>query len=271
MIVATALLNLLMAVIYMAIGTMIAMDLERAIRRRGWSHFGVAWLSIMYTCGAHHLVHGIHVLAEGREVGPADLVAVAMGIPAGGLWALLRIEASRGGRGDRYVRGTPTWLRVVAGAHLVAAGATLVVGLRLLTGATDLDTRLIPNILLVGLYLGIGAALMRGQLHNRREHGGWSLSGLSLMMIFPTCAVMHASYVVYAGSALFAPDFHGLWVDWLGVPAALYFFWVVRGLETGTVKDWNERFESIEDLGDRAAASSADAAPDGPVLEEAIR
>ena len=33
---------------------------------------------------------------------------------------------------------------------------------------------------------------------------------------------------------------HGLTVDWLSVPAAVYFVWVVRSLYRGTLTDWNE-------------------------------
>lgn len=242
-----AILNLILAVVYVGIGTMVGMDLEKQIRRRGWSHFGVSWLTIMYTCGIHHLVHGVHLLAEGRQVGGLDVLAVVMGLPAGGIWAALRVEAARGGRGDRYIPGTPGWLRAGAVAMAVLTLAVTAAVLPWLVRAEQLDTRLLPNILLVLLYLAVGGVLLRGQLRNLTDHGGWSTSGLSLMMIFPTCAMMHLMYVAYAAAGSFAPDSHGLWVDWAGVPAALYFLWVVAGLETGTLRDWNDRFESIEE------------------------
>ena len=260
MAIAAAILNLALAVVYIGIGTLIAIDLEQQIRRRGWSHFGISWLAIMYTCGAHHLVHGVHLLAEGRQIGALDVIAVLMGLPAGGIWTLLRIEAARGGRGDRYVRGTPTWLRGAAIGFVAVTTGIAVVVLPALLSSDRWDTRLLPNVLLALLYVGIGAVLLRGQLRNLTELGGWSTSGLSLMMIFPTCAVMHAVYVVYAVTGTFAPDYHGLWVDWIGVPAAVYFLWVVVGLETGTVKDWNERFEAIEDLATRPAPAREEVA-----------
>lgn len=242
------LLNLLIGLIYVVIGTMITVDLEKEIRQRGYSHFGVAWLTIMYTCGAHHLVHGVHLTAEGRGIGALDVLAVGIGVPAGVVWSALRIEARRGGRGDRYIPGTPTWLRWTAVGYALTAVAIVALSVPLISGGFDPDPRLIPNVLIAVLYTGIGVGLWRGQLRNRDTLGGWSLSGLSLMMIFPTCAIMHALYVVYSGSGYFFPDYHGLWADWLSVPAALYFFWVVAGLETGTVRDWNEKFEAIEDL-----------------------
>lgn len=61
MTVLTGLANLGLGLVYLGIGVLIAIDLEGAMRRRGYSHFGVAWLSIMFTCGAHHLVHATHL------------------------------------------------------------------------------------------------------------------------------------------------------------------------------------------------------------------
>ena len=246
-------LNLVMAVVYVGIGTIVAIDLEGAIRRRGYSHFGVAWLTIMFTCGAHHLVHGVHLVAEGREISGIDVLATLLGIPVGVVWSRLRLEASAGGRGDRFLRGDPLWLRTAAVVYVAGTVAGVVVaGTMLAGGIRYADPRLIPNVLLCGLYIGIGLALWRGQRRNHAELGGWSLSGLSLMAVFPTCALMHGIYVVDAATARFSPDFHGLWADWLGVPAAVYFFWVVYGMERGTVTDWNQRFEAIEDLAPHA-------------------
>ncbi len=240
-------LNLVLGVVYVGIGTLIAIDLDADMRRRGWSHFGVSWLTIMFTCGAHHLVHGVHLSAEGRGIGPLDILAVGLGIPAGGIFSWLRIQSRRGRTGDRTITGTPPWLRRLAIGYGAAAALTVVVGVTaVVTDGVRPDPRLLPNIALVALYIGVGAVLWRGQVRNRQRYGAWSLSGLSLMMIFPTCALMHAVYVLYAATGQFAPDYHGLWVDWIGVPSALYFLWVVRGLERGTLTDWNERFEDID-------------------------
>ena len=97
----------------------------------------------------------------------------------------------------------------------------------------------IPNILLIGTYAMICFYLTRTQMHNRRPLGGWSLSGLSLTLIFATCAVMHAAFGVYTLRGIYAPDTHHLIVDWLSVPAGLYFLYVVRSLHRGRGVDWN--------------------------------
>ena len=58
-----------------------------------------------FTCGPHHLDHGLHVLISGRAGGWLDLLTIAVGFPAGVMWFLLRVEAMMGGRGDRTIRG----------------------------------------------------------------------------------------------------------------------------------------------------------------------
>ena len=102
----------------------------------GFSHFGAAWIAMAFTCGPHHFVHGIHLLFEGRTGGILDLIAVAIGVPAGVIWFLLRVEAFFGGRGDRFIEGSPGWVLAIPtlfGIYVTAliAGAIDVSGPRL--------------------------------------------------------------------------------------------------------------------------------------------
>ena len=83
--------------------------------------------------------------------------------------------------------------------------------------------------MLVVLYSAIGYYLARTQIANRRPLGGWSLSGLALTIVFPTCAVMHGIYAYYSLTGRYACDVHGLGIDCFAVPAAVYFLWVVHG------------------------------------------
>ncbi|MDQ3898313.1 MAG: hypothetical protein M3326_13895, partial [Actinomycetota bacterium] len=62
---------------------------------------------------------------------------------------------------------------------------------------------------------------------------------------FPTCAVMHGVWVLYAFLGKYDVDVYGLVIDWLSVPASFYFLWVVRSLQLGTGTDWNEDVPSI--------------------------
>ena len=109
----------------------------------------------------------------------------------------------------------------------------------MLGGGASFDARLVPNVVLVWMYGTIAFYLLRTQRANRSPLGGWSVSGLSLTGLFATCTVMHAAWLAYAVVATYDIDGHGLIVDWLSVPAALYFLWVVRALWLGTVTDWN--------------------------------
>ena len=90
------------------------------------------------------------------------------------------------------------------------------------------------------MYFLIGYYLARTQLRNRDPIGGWSVSGLSLTFVFPTCGLMHIAFVLYAAAGTYTVDTHGLIIDWLAVPAALYFVWVVRStIYLETFDDWN--------------------------------
>ena len=233
------LLNVVLGTVYTSYGLMTILDMKRGWRRNGVSHFGMAWILMAFTCGPHHLVHGTHILLEGRSGGWLDVFAVGFGFPAGVVWFLLRVEAMMGGPGDRTIRGTPGWveaLPTVTGVYLAALATAALA----LAGPLSLETPIVPNAVLVVLYVAIGAVLLRTQVSNRRFTGNWSLSGLSLTYVFPTCALMHGVYALYMSTGRYHPDWHGLVVDSFGVPAAAYFLWVVWSLHRGTLHDWNE-------------------------------
>jgi hypothetical protein len=234
-----AALNIALGLVYTQYGTMTAIEMKRGWNTLGFSHFGAAWIAMAFTCGPHHLVHGTHVLFEGRAGGPLDAIAVAIGVPAGVTWFALRVEAFRGGRGDRFVEGNPGWilaLPLVAGAYLATLAFAIVD-----RGGVQLDNAwlIVPNVLLVAIYMTIGYFLLRTQLRNRMAVGGWSISGVALAVIFPTCAMMHGVWAYYGLTGRYQFDIHGFTIDWLAVPAGLYFLWVVRGLYLDSLRDWN--------------------------------
>ena len=236
---AVAIVNLVLGVAYTGYGVMTAAEMKRDWRTLGFSHFGAAWVLMAFTCGPHHLAHGIHLLVEGRDGGLLDLVSVVVGLPVGVIWLLLRIEAFAGGRGDRFIPGTPVWLSAaptVAGVYVTAlfAAALGVRGFDLRLG-----TMVVANAALVVIYMAIGWFVLCTQLRNHGPMRGWSLSGLSLSAVFPTCALMHAVWVVYDMSGTYHPDVHGAVIDVLSIPAGLYFLWVVRGLYSDSLRDWN--------------------------------
>jgi hypothetical protein len=234
-----AALNIVLGLVYTQYGTMTLIEMRRGWSTLGFSHFGAAWVAMAFTCGPHHWIHGIHLAAEGRPGGVLDLIVVLVGFPAGVVWFLLRVEAFRGGRGDRFVRGNPLWvlaLPTLAGIYLTA-----VIAGTFGSGQPQADNLWIaaPNILLIGIYMAIGYFLVRTQIRNHGPLGGWSISGLALGIIFPTCAVMHAVFAFYSLTGRYGYDVHGFVIDWLAVPAGLYFLWVVHGLYQDTLEDWN--------------------------------
>src|SRR3954468_8968210 len=116
-----ATLNIVLGLVYIQYGTMTVLEMRRSWGTLGFSHFGAAWIAMAFTCGPHHLPHGLHVAAAGGAAGALDFLAVVIGFPAGLTWFLLRVEAYRGGRGDRFIPGDPIWvvaLPTVAGIYV---------------------------------------------------------------------------------------------------------------------------------------------------------
>jgi hypothetical protein len=238
MIAVVAALNITLGLVYCQYGTMTIIEMKRGWRTLGFSHFGAAWIAMAFTCGPHHLVHGLNLALGGHPGGVLDSIVVLIGFPAGVIWFLLRVEAFRGGRGDRFIPGNPLWvllLPTIAGVYLTGVVAAIV--------GHNPDVHFawsaIPNVLLIGIYMTIGYYLLRTQLGNREPLGGWSLSGLALAIIFPTCAIMHAIFAYYAFTGLYGFTGGVFVIDCLAVPAGMYFLWVVHGLYRDAIRDWN--------------------------------
>jgi hypothetical protein len=232
---ATGALALVLGLAYSLLGAIAAYELLKG-RRRGWSHVGGGFMLMAATCGPHHLVHATHILLEGEPVRPALLAALAFGVVPGAVFVGLRAEAMTGGRGDRAITGTPAWLVALPLAAVAGAGAILLAALADARAAGTPTIGIAPNAVLFAAYLAVGAIVLRTQVVRRPVRGGWSLSGLSLGGVFATCGLAH----LVAGLTV-APDAHMLLADVPGVPASLYFLWVVHRLNRRTLADWNRR------------------------------
>ena len=132
--------------------------------------------------------------------------------------------------------GSALALPAVSAAYATALGAALIDGRAAVAVA---GAEVYANLALVALYIGVGYYCARTQVANSRALGGWSVSGLALTVVFPTCAFMHGVYAYYMATGQYEADVHNHWVDLLAVPAAVYFLWVVRALHRGTFHDWN--------------------------------
>lgn len=64
---------------------------------------------------------------------------------------------------------------------------------------------------------------------------------------------MHGVYATYAAQGTYHLDWHGFVIDWLAVPAAVYFLWVVRNLYRQSVRDWNRQM--MDAVPDRRAVA----------------
>ena len=234
-----AVANTVLGTVYTCYGLMTIVDMKRGWRRHGFSHFGAAWIAMAFTCGPHHLDHGLHGFISGRNGGWLDLVTIAVGFTPGVIWFLLRVEAMFGGRGDRFISGTPVWLELIPTALAMYTAAVIAASLWIVGPSEVFTARIIPNLCLVVLYGAIGYVLLRTQLRNHPTVGGWSVSGISLAAVMYTCALMHAVFALYANSGRYELDWHSAAIDIVAVPAAAYFLWVTYFLYQGWLRDWN--------------------------------
>jgi hypothetical protein len=232
--VAAGLLALLTGLAYSGLGVLAVYELSRDRKTRGFSYLGGAFALMAATCGPHHLVHAEHHLLWGEVASGPMLGALAIGLVPGAIFVLLRIEAAFGGRGDRFVSGTPVLLAALP--WLVAAASGAIVW-EAAGDARDVSALgLAANLALFVNYLIVGVLVLRTQLARRPALGGWSVSGLAMGGVFVTCGVAH----LVAGLATPA-DWHTLLFDIPGVPFSIYFLWVVRSLHRKSLRDWNRR------------------------------
>jgi hypothetical protein len=244
--IAAGILALITGLAYTLLGALTAYELGRHSTRRGFSHFGAAFMVMAFTCGPHHLVHAVHLLVEGERVTGQLVAALALGLTPGVVFVGLRMEAAFGGRGDRLVRGNPAWLVAAPWVITFLSGAVLAAALGRAIEHGASAWGVVPNVVLFFNYAVVGILVRRTQLARRPLLGGWSLSGTAMAGVFPTCGVSH----LVAGLTI-VPDAHMLLFDLPGVPSSIFFLWVVHRVHANSLPDWNRR-----PLVGRAAATS---------------
>jgi hypothetical protein len=231
----TGVLALLTGIAYTGLGVIAVYELLRYRRERGFSHFGLSFAVMAFTCGPHHLIHAWRHLVEHEPAHGPMLAALAIGAVPAVVFIGLRTEAAFGGRGDRLIRDSRL-LAALPWLMVAAAGATIWEALRHAV-AMDVDLRaLLPNLILFANYALVGYFTMRTQLARRPLLDGWSLSGVAMSAVFATCGLSH----LMAG-LLTTGDARGVVFDNLGVPASIYFMWAVYRLHRDSARDWNRR------------------------------
>ena len=231
----TGILALATGLAYTALGVITVHELIRHRRDRGFSHFGLSFAVMAFTCGTHHLVHAYrHLVLREPAHGPMQ-AAMAIGAVPAVVFIALRLEAAFGGRGDRLVRNRRAF-ELLPLVLVAAAGATVWEALRhTATMAVDLRA-LLPNIVLFVNYALVGYFTARTQLARRPLLDGWSLWGVAMSGVFLTCAMSHLVAGLLTGS-----NPAGVLFDNVGVPASIYFMWAVYRLNKDSERDWNRR------------------------------
>jgi len=246
---AAALLHALLGGVYCLLAGLAALDLRQPLGRRT-RRFVLAFAAMVGSCGLHHLTMAWATATGDHPGTPAMLLSLLLGLVPGLAFAGLRLEAVLGGRGDRFLPGQPAAVALLAPVGFTSLG--LVTGVAVTTSVAEhagyhrdgtlLGQATAPlagwlaghapeqvataalNAGSLAVYAAVAVLLLRTQLNRRTLLGGWSLSGLSLGLVFASCALMHlvAALEHAHGTA------HTLVVDLLLVPAGLAFLAVVR-------------------------------------------
>jgi hypothetical protein len=249
--------NLAIGLAYAGLGVLSAYEAASLHRYRGWSRFGLGFSLMAASCGPHHLVHGWHVL-QGGSVSWPMFAATVIGLPAGVTFVLLRLERMWGGEGERVVAATADRVAMLAGAFALATGV-LAAGVflqpradvlwQIICSSSGLAPRaaladpgidftsltFFANVFVAATYGMVGWYLADSQVRRYLTNGVWSLSGVSLTGVFFTCALMHLVDATTRGDGMM------LFFDLLGIPASIYFLWVVKLVHNDWVMDWNRR------------------------------
>ncbi|HET9390521.1 MAG TPA: hypothetical protein VFO44_12800 [Steroidobacteraceae bacterium] len=249
--------NLLIGLASTGLGLLSAWETFSLRRYRGWSRFGIGFSLMAASCGPHHLIHGWHALQEGDSSWPM-LAVTLIGVPAGFIFVGLRTETALGGRGDRPFTSSRYWAVSLVVVFAVAVGwfagwsvarpaplfssAAMCTALGLAVpsaalgaGLNSASLTLPANMFVVVTYGMVGWYLADYQVRRHLAEGSWSLSGVSLSAVFFTCALMHLIYATTERHRAALP------FDLLGIPASVYFLWIVKRVHSDSVVDWNRR------------------------------
>jgi hypothetical protein len=229
-------LSLAAALAYLALAGLVGMELLRFGGRRGFSQFGTAFVLMAGAIGVHHLLEGVNALGDDRVTSSLAVDALVIGLLPTAVFVALRAELALGGRGDRFLAGTPWWLRAVPWVATFAGGVLAAAVIDHVAQHGMALWKTWPSIVLAIAYAIAGMLVIRAQTARRGATGGFSVSGLALGAMFPTCAVMQATTAATGGV-----DVTVFLVDIATVPASAWFLLSTLRLHRSGLRDWNRR------------------------------
>lgn len=226
---------------YTGLGVLSAWEMVRERSTLGRSQFGLSFMLMAFTCGPHHLAMAVATIGSQRQPTGPELLALVIGLIPGITFVALRLEALLGGPGDRALWFSAAFLPATTALIGIVGGGVVVTMYR---GVAHIDrTLLIANVVLGTSYLMVGWYIIATQLRRFGTPDYWSLSGVSLGLIFPTCALGHAVHVLAVAHHATAgwQRVLILTIDIVGLPASIWFLTVVRRLYHEALSDWNRR------------------------------
>jgi hypothetical protein len=249
--------NVAIGLAYASLGVLAVWETFSLHSYRGWSRFGIGFALMAASCGPHHLVHGWHVL-QGDSISWPMLAVTLIGLPAGLTFVWLRLEAMWGSRGERLLSASPQQAVLLASGFALAAGALAASAFaqpnanfpfQVVCTSAGIVTRdpgsgagvdvasvtFLAYLFVTVTYGTVGWYLADHQVRRHLTTGAWSLSGVALTGVFFTCALIHLIDATSQGSDLM------LVFDLIGIPASIYFLWVVKQVHSDSVLDWNRR------------------------------
>jgi hypothetical protein len=221
---------------FLVLGAIAGWELLRERGRRGFSQFGASLCATLLICGAFHLAYAAYCVRGGGTFSLPAGAATLLGTAPVAAFTLLRLELLRGGRGDRFVDGTPTWLHVAPWVLVFVAGMLAAGSIHAaLARGTEL-WGVWPALLLMLNLAAVGWLMARAQARRRESSGGWSLAGVTLATTFAASAVVQAAMAADGG-----PGVVLFTIDLAGVPATTWFLLSTGRLYRSSLHDWNRR------------------------------
>jgi hypothetical protein len=226
----TAAITVSIGVAYLALMVMAIHDLRSERSALGWG-----FVAATGTCGPHHLVHGEHLVTGVMTATGPEFGAAVVGLLPAVVFAVLRVQALRGERGDVSIGGTPVLLSAMP--VVVASVYGLLFARTLDASASHVDlASLLPSGVEFAMFVVIGWLLWGSQMARRRVEGVWSLSGLALTSIFLTCAFMHLTFGLNRHH-----DLHLIVLNWFGAAASVLFAVIAFRAARQARRDWDTR------------------------------